>query len=432
MVVSLELGVSLERTIKVWPFDDKNPVALSFQLSSSAASSSSAMLFKSLFTLALAAVSIAAPAPVPAEVEDRAVSFESISIGLTIVITRYRSDPSFDNRVNLCRFRNRLNQNQRTNAQRLGFDFNRFQCPTVYNQLDTVQAGLGQAYEAWIRNPSRQNTRVFCAVYSQLRQRQLNRIAAFGININVQCPANINQRLDAIFPGLSTAYNNWVANPSPQNTAALCAITNQLTADQRSRIAALGITINVQCPSVASQLNAIQAGLGQAYQAYTRNQNRFTTNALCAITSQLTPAQQASVAALGVTFNVQCPTNAQRLDAISPGLSTAYNNLVAGPNVFANQLAYCQITTRLNFQQTAQLQALNLNGANGLQCTNVILRNRLNNISPGFGDAWYNWYTNRTPANLAALCTLTAQLSRQQRNRLLNLGVDTATFGCPA
>ncbi|KIY62796.1 hypothetical protein CYLTODRAFT_426660, partial [Cylindrobasidium torrendii FP15055 ss-10] len=312
------------------------------------------MLFTPFFTLALAAVSLAAPAPSPVELEDRAVSFESIRIGLTVVINTYRSSPSSNNRANLCRIINGLTQAQRTRIQSLGFDLSRIQCPNIVDQLNTVQAGLGAAYQAYTQN---QNA---------------------------------------------------------QTTAALCAITSQLTATQRSRIVALGININVQCPSTTDQLNTIRAGLGAAYQAYTRNPSQRNTAALCAITTQLTAAQQASVTALGIDLsNVQCTQNVdQQLNAIASGLATAYDALAADPTVFANQLAYCQITTRLNAQQTAQLNALNLSGAANLQCANVITQNRLNNnILAGFGDAYFAWLADRSTANQSALCALTAQLS---------------------
>lgn len=168
--------------------------------------------------------------------------------------------------------------------------------------------------------------------------------------------------------------------------------------------------------TIREQLNNIQDGLGRAYQQYTRNPSDPTAIAnLCAITTQLTRDQRNRITALNVNINVQCPASVnQRLDAIAQGLSTAYNALVGAPNNFDNQLALCTITQRLNFRQTSQLQALNLNTGN-LQCTNVILRSRLNNISAGFGDAWYTWYNNKTDANLSTLCGLTAQLNTRQK-----------------
>ncbi|KIY69597.1 hypothetical protein CYLTODRAFT_452469, partial [Cylindrobasidium torrendii FP15055 ss-10] len=237
-------------------------------------------------------------------------------------------------------------------------------------------------------------------------------------------------------PGLSQAYQAYLANPNTQNTAELCAITTRLTASQRSRIAALGITLNVQCPatSITDRLNAIQAGLGAAYQAYVRNPTQRNTAALCAITTQLTAAQQSSVAALNVNLNnVQCAANVdQQLNAIAPGLATVYNALAAAPTVFANQLAFCQATNGLSAQQTTQLQALNLSAAANLQCTNVLLQNRLNNnFGAGFGDAYFAYQANPTAANQATLCGLTAQLNNGQRNRLRNnLNIDVTTFGC--
>ncbi|KIY64113.1 hypothetical protein CYLTODRAFT_457504 [Cylindrobasidium torrendii FP15055 ss-10] len=332
------------------------------------------MLFTPFFTLALAAVSLAAPAPSPVELEDRAVSFESIRIGLTVVINSYRTSPSSNNRANLCRIINGLTQAQKTRLQSLGFDVSRVQCPSVSDQLSAIQAGLGAAYQAYLQN---QNA---------------------------------------------------------QTTAALCAITSQLSATQRSRIAALSINLNVQCPSITDQLNTIKAGLGAAYQAYTRNQNAQTTAALCAITTQLTAAQQASVIALNINLsNVQCTANNdQQLNAIAPGLAAAYNTLAAAPTVFANQLAYCQITTGLNARKTAQLAALNLSGVAGLQCTNVIQQNRLNNnILAGFGDAYYAYLADNSAANQSALCALTARLNTNQKTRLLNnFNIDVTTFGC--
>ncbi|KIY68507.1 hypothetical protein CYLTODRAFT_421538 [Cylindrobasidium torrendii FP15055 ss-10] len=273
------------------------------------------MLFTSFFTLALAAVSLAAPAPSPVDLDDRAVSFESIRVGLTVVINTYRTSPSSNNRANLCRIISGLTQAQRTRIQNLGFDLSRIQCPNTVDQLNSVQAGLGAAYQAYTQN---QNAR---------------------------------------------------------NTAALCAITSQLTAAQRSRIVALGINLS----------------------------------------------------------NVQCTQNVdQQLNAIAPGLATAYDALAAAPTVFANQLAYCQIATRLNAQQTSQLNALNLSGATGLQCPNVIIQNRLNNnILAGFGDAYYAYLADNSTANQQALCTLTGQLSNAQKRRLLNnFGIDVTTFGC--
>ncbi|KIY60900.1 hypothetical protein CYLTODRAFT_427749 [Cylindrobasidium torrendii FP15055 ss-10] len=333
------------------------------------------MLFTPFFTLALAAVSLAAPAPSPVELEDRAVSFESIRIGLSVVITSYRSNPSTNNRQNLCRILNGLSQAQKTRLQNLGFDFSRVQCPSILTQLNTIESGLGAAYQAYTQN---QNA---------------------------------------------------------QTTAALCAITSQLSASQRSRIVALGINLNVQCPSITDQLNGIQAGLGAAYQAYTRNPSQRNTAALCAITSQLTTAQQTSVTAIGINLsNVQCAGNLdQQLNAIQSGLAAAYDALAAAPTVFANQLAYCQITNRLNAQQTAQLQALNLSGAANVQCNTVLLQNRLNNgnFGTGFGDAYVAFEADPSAANRATLCGLTTQLNNNQRNRLnANFDIDVATFGC--
>ncbi|KIY65720.1 hypothetical protein CYLTODRAFT_456041 [Cylindrobasidium torrendii FP15055 ss-10] len=391
------------------------------------------MLFTSIFTLALAAVSIAAPAPSPVELEDRAVSFESISIGLTVVINTYRSSPSSNNRLNLCRIVNGLSPAQRTRLQSLGFDFSRLQCTTLCAQLNAIAPGLDRAYQAYLANPNTQNTAALCAITSRLSAAQRSRIAALGITLNVQCQTSVSQ-LNAIQAGLGQAYQAYTQNPTAQNTAALCAITSQLTAAQRSRIAALGITLNVQCPTITSQLNAIRAGLGAAYQAYTRNPSQQNTAALCAITTQLTAAQQTSVTALGINLgNVQCPQNVdQQLNAIAPGLATAYDALAAAPTVFANQLAYCQITNGLTAQQTAQLTALNLNGAAGLQCTNVLLQNRLNNnFGAGFGDAYFAFQATPSAANRATLCGLTAQLTTAQRNRLRNnLNIDVTTFGC--
>ncbi|KIY64581.1 hypothetical protein CYLTODRAFT_492983 [Cylindrobasidium torrendii FP15055 ss-10] len=451
------------------------------------------MLFTPFFTLALAAVSLAAPAPSPVELEDRAVTFESIRVGLTVVITSYRSNPSTNNRQNLCRILSGLSQAQKTRLQSLGFDFSRVQCPSIVTQLNAIQSGLGAAYQAYTQNQNAQTTAALCAITSQLSASQRSRIIALGINLNVQCPS-ITDQLNGIQAGLGAAYQAYTRNPSRQNTAALCAITTQLTAAQQTSVTALGVDLsNVQCTTIADQLNAIQSGLGAAYLAYTQNQNTQTTAALCAITSQLTAAQRSSVAALGVTLNVQCPTLAdqlnaiqaglgqayqaytrnpnrrntaalctittqltaaqqtsvaalnvnlgnvpcaanldQRLDAIADGLADAYDTLAAAPTVFANQLAYCQITNGLNAQQTARLQALNLSGAANVQCTTVLLQNRLNNnFIAGFGDAYVAYQADPSAANKATLCGLTAQLNNNQRNRLRNnLNIGVTTFGC--
>ncbi|KIY61615.1 hypothetical protein CYLTODRAFT_459727, partial [Cylindrobasidium torrendii FP15055 ss-10] len=188
------------------------------------------MRFTPLFTLVLAAVAIAAPAPDFEGVEeraldDRAVSFEGIAFGLTAAIRQYRNNPSSNNLAAICRYKAALSASQQTSAANLGFNFNSVTCLTTTQQLNAIQSGLGDAY----------------ATFS----------AAGG--------------------------------QTATNTQALCAITTTLTPAQRRSISALGVIINVQCPSIVDQLNTIQAGLGQAYQAYTRNPNRLNTNTLCTL-----------------------------------------------------------------------------------------------------------------------------------------------------
>ncbi|KIY67386.1 hypothetical protein CYLTODRAFT_422569 [Cylindrobasidium torrendii FP15055 ss-10] len=338
------------------------------------------MLFTPLFTLVLAAVAIAAPAPdfdgvEERALEDRAVSFEGIAFGLTAAIRQYRNNPSSNNLAAICRYKAALSTQQQTNAANLGFNFDSVTCLTTTQQLNAIQSGLGDAY------------------------------ATFSAT------------------GGQTA----------TNTQALCAITTTLTPAQRRSIAALGVIINVQCPSIVDQLNTIQAGLGQAYQAYTRNPNRLNTNTLCTLISQETQTQKDAILAIqGLTLNPTCPTLAQKLDAISNGLSTAYTNLLNSPTTFSNQLAYCQITTDLNFSQRSQLSALNLAASvTGVNCNNVITQNRANNILAGLGDAYFAWLATPSAANKQTLCALIAQLTRAQKNRLLNnLGINVATVQC--
>ncbi|KIY72018.1 hypothetical protein CYLTODRAFT_418396 [Cylindrobasidium torrendii FP15055 ss-10] len=339
------------------------------------------MLFTPLLTLVLAAMAIAAPAPdfdgfEERGLEDRAVSFEGIAFGLTAAIRQYRNNPSNKNNLAaICRYKAALSTAQQTSAANLGFSFAAVTCPTTTDQLNTIQAGLGDAYAT------------FSATGGQ----------------------------------------------TPANTQALCAITTTLTPAQRRSIAALGVIINVQCPSIVDQLNTIQAGLGQAYQAYTRNPNRLNTNTLCTLISQESQTQKADIAAIqGLTLNPTCPTLATKLDAISNGLSTAYNNLLNAPTVFANQLAYCQITTDLNFSQRNQLSALALDASvTAVNCNNVITQNRANNILAGLGDAYFAWVAAPSATTKQTLCALIAQLTRAQKNRLLNnLGINVATVQC--
>ncbi|KIY66107.1 hypothetical protein CYLTODRAFT_412085 [Cylindrobasidium torrendii FP15055 ss-10] len=118
-----------------------------------------------------------------------------------------------------------------------------------------------------------------------------------------------------------------------------------------------------------------------------------------------------------------------QLDTIFNGLGSAYHNWLSNKSDFGHQQALCSITTRLNSQQTATLQKLNVKLDR--QCRQIVLRSRLNDFSPGFGDAWWKWYYNRSNAGYAQqLCDLATQLSLRQRNSLLNLGVDVDMLGC--
>ncbi|KIY65084.1 hypothetical protein CYLTODRAFT_456632 [Cylindrobasidium torrendii FP15055 ss-10] len=392
------------------------------------------MLFKSIFTLALAAVAIAAPTPAPVELEDRATSFDSIRIGLTVVITSYRSNPSIDNRYNLCRIINGFSPAQRARLQQLGFDFSRLRCPSVFDQLNAIQPGLGAAYQAYQQNPNRRNTNALCAFTSQLSRAQRSRIASLGITINVQCGASITTQLNAIQANLGTAYQAYQQNQNAQTTAALCAITTQLTAAQRASVTALGVTLNPQCPTLVDQLNNIQPGLGQAYQAYIRNPNRRNTNALCAITTQLSAAQQSSVAALNVNFNnVQCtqtPTLTAQLNAIQANLGTAYQAYQANQNA-QTTAALCAITTQLTAAQQASVAALNVNLAN-VQCPQTLTQ-QLNTIAAGFGDTYATLAGAPTVfANQLAFCQARNALTAQQTTAVnaLNLAA-AANVNCP-
>ncbi|KIY61070.1 hypothetical protein CYLTODRAFT_460160, partial [Cylindrobasidium torrendii FP15055 ss-10] len=155
------------------------------------------MRFTPLFTLVLAAVAIAAPAPDFDGVEeraldDRAVSFEGIAFGLTAAIRQYRNNPTNKNNLAaICRYKAALSTQQQTNAANLGFNFDSVTCLTTTQQLNAIQSGLGDAYATFSAagGQTATNTQALCAITTTLTPAQRRSISALGVIINVQCPS---------------------------------------------------------------------------------------------------------------------------------------------------------------------------------------------------------------------------------------------------